>query len=152
MLTRTAVLILTATITLASANRAAAQTAQQSQPAGATATPAQPAMPIMPPPSPTYPTSAPIVNPAVPIAQTAPAPAPATMSDPDLDTAAMMLDRIETLTLTALHETGTRDADKAVVIASDGNSGKVAVDRATLDEIHSLAQQVALMIPAKRQP
>jgi hypothetical protein len=155
MLTRTAVLILTATIALAGANRAAAQTPQQPQPAqptGASATPAQPTTPAVQPPSPTYPISAPIVNPAIPLAQTAPA-APAAMSDADLDTAAMLLERIQTLTLAALHETKTSNADKAVVIPSDGNSaGSVTVERATLDEIHSLAQQVALMIPAKHQP
>jgi hypothetical protein len=155
MLTRTAVLILSATIALAGANRASAQTPQQPQPAqptGVTAMPTQPVTPIVPPPSPTYPTSAPIANPATPPAQTAPA-APAAMSDPDLDTAAMMLERIQTLTKTALRETKPSDADKAVVIPSDGKSaGLVTVDRATLDEIHSLAQQVALMIPAKRQP
>jgi hypothetical protein len=120
-----------------------------------TAPPAAAPTPTLAPVSPTYPTPAPVtggVNPAPQMPLTAPPqPLPPTMSDAELQMAGMMLDRIEVLTHKALHETETRNADSAHKIASDGNSGELKVDRATLDEIQALAGQVAAMIPTRHQ-
>jgi hypothetical protein len=145
------VIALTAVLGLAPGTRSSAQTTQTTQP-----TP-QAMQPPTAAPTLTQPAQAVPPN-TLPAPVTAPA-APPTMSDPDLDTAVMMLNRIQDLTATSLGQTTTKNADKPS--ASDkptGTSGKlsgsgtVQVDRATLDEIRALAGQIAAMIPAKRQP
>jgi glucose/arabinose dehydrogenase len=146
---------LTAVLGLAPGSRSSAQTTQTTQP-----TPTAQPTPMQPPtPAPTLTQPAQPVPPStLPAPVTAPA-APPTMSDPDLDTAVMMLNRIQALTATSLGETTTKKADNPA--ASDkptgtsgrlNGSGTVQVDRATLDEIRALAGQIAAMIPAKRQP
>ena|SRR5471030_1176327 len=135
---------LTTVLGLAPGTRSSAQTTQTTQPPTAAPTLTQPAQPV--PPS------------TLPAPVTAPA-APPTMNDPDLDTAVMMLDRIQTLTGAALGQTTTAKADNPAksdkptgTSGQKNGSGTVQVDRATLDEIRSLAGQIAAMIPAKRQP
>ena len=146
------VIALTAVLGLAPGTRSSAQTTQTTQPpATQTAQPPTPAPTLTQPAQPVPPST-------LPAPVTAPA-APPTMSDPDLDTAVMMLSRIQMLTDAALGQTTTANADRPA--ASDkptgtsgqlNGSGTVQVDRATLDEIRALAGQIAAMIPAKRQP
>lgn len=93
---------------------------QTSQPAPASPTPSQPAQP---PPAPQTPA------PVAPAMQTPQLPAPPVrVTDPDRDTELMLLDRVQKLANDAL--------------AGESKSGKVLVDRATLNEIVAAASQV----------
>jgi hypothetical protein len=95
--------------------------------------------------------SAPAVAPLTP--QTSVLPAPAALpTDPDIDTAVVLLERIQTLTGGALKPTAGTKLDSASADQKSGSSGQVKVDRATLDEIQALAGEIASMLPMKKQP
>ncbi len=93
-------------------------------------------------------TSPVIVSPAASVL-----PAPGGLSaTPDVDSAIVMLKRIQALSGGALDDA---PAAKLAHPGADGkadNRGTVKVDRATLDEIHALAGEIASMLPARKQP
>jgi hypothetical protein len=108
--------------------------------------------PPQPAPTPAQPTEQQTVTPQQPAA------VPTPSLDPDRKTALVLLDRIETLVENALEDKSDKDkSDKDKAVATSGNaeiktgslegkSGRVTVDRATLDEILSEVAQVKMML------
>ena len=74
---------------------------------------------------------------------------PPTLTDAKAASAVVLLDRIKTILDSAL---GMRDEAKPDKMKKLGEFGTVNVDRASLDEIQSLAAQVAAMFPPRPQP
>jgi hypothetical protein len=80
-------------------------------------------------------------------------PAPAGLAaTPNVDSAIVMLNRIQALSGGALQDGPTKSLPSPGADGKADNRGTVKVDRATLDEIRALAGEIAAMLPARKQP
>jgi hypothetical protein len=71
---------------------------------------------------------------------------------PDIDSAVVMLNRIQALSGGALQDAPTAKLANPGADGKADNRGTVKIDRATLDEIRALAGEIVAMLPAKKQP
>jgi hypothetical protein len=71
---------------------------------------------------------------------------------PDVDSAIVMLNRIQALSGGALQDAPTNKLANPGADGKADNRGTVKVDRATLDEIRALAGEISAMLPARKQP